>query len=179
MVDQSKGKKEQDLSLIDCWNCRDKGHFRSKCPKLKKSTTDAKRLAEANSNPKGDSGPRTASAVEETSDKEGAWAAYKIMNEVVSDKDWFEQTSDNDSDMPEPEEVSNSDEEGDEVMPELVELSDSEDKGEDGMDIEEDIGMPELVELSDSNEEGDGNLVENMVILVSLSKKSTEMEPRI
>ena len=142
-----------------------------KYPKLKKSTMDAKRLAEANTNPKGNSGPRTASAVEETSDKEGVWAAYEIMNEVISDEDRFEQTSDNDSDMPELEEVSDSDEEGDEVMPELVELSDSEDEGEDGMDVEEDIGMPELVELSDSDEEGnDGNLVENMVILVIIKE---------
>ena len=116
VVDQSKGKKERDLSLIDCWNCGDKGHFRLKCSKPKKSTTDAKRPAEANSNSKGNSGPRTASAVEETSNEEGAWAAYKIMNEVVSDEDWFEQTSDNNSNMPELEEVSDSNEEGDEVM---------------------------------------------------------------
>ena len=115
------------MSFIECWNCGEKGHFRSKCPKPRKLTTDPKKLAEVNSNPKADSGSRTASTVEEMSDKEGAWAAYEIMDEVVSDKDWFEEATNEDDDMLELEEVSDSKDEGDGAMPDLVELIDSED----------------------------------------------------
>ena len=100
VVDQSLGKREQDLSFIDCWNCGEKGHFRSKCPKPRKFKTESKKLAEANSNPKADSVPRTTSAVKEISNEEGAWVVYEIMDEVISNKDWFEEAVSNNDEMP-------------------------------------------------------------------------------
>ena len=116
------------------------GHFRSRCPKPKKFTTELKKTAETSSNPKKDSGSRTASAVEElSSDEEGAWVTYEIMDEEVSDEDWFEEAIREDEGMPKLIELSESEEEDDIEMPELEEVSDSEDKEEDG--------MPELVVL--------------------------------
>ena len=165
VIDQSKGKKEQDYSLINCWNCRDKDHFSSKCPKLKKVPGESKKPAENSSDSKIDSGPKTTSAVEEISDEEGTWAAYEIMDEIVSDKDWFEEAVSNDK-MPGLIELSKSKDEDNVEMPGLEEVSDSEDE-EEAMDLEEEDGMLELVELSDSDEEGDDrNLVEDMEILV-------------
>ena len=70
-VDQSKRKKERDYSLINCWNCRDKGHFRSKCPKQKKVPGESKKPAENSSDSKIDSGPKTVSAVKKYPTRKG------------------------------------------------------------------------------------------------------------
>lgn len=99
-MDQSVGKKEHDMSQIKCCNCREKGHFRLRCPKPRKVTTDSRKPAEISWNPKKDRGPRTVSVVKEISDEEGAWAAYEIMEEVVSKKDWFEEAIREDNKMP-------------------------------------------------------------------------------
>ena len=133
-----------------------------RCPKPRKVTTDSKRLAEISSNPKKDEGPRTASAVEEISDDEGALAAYEIMDEVLSDIDWFEEAIREDNGMPGLIKLSKSKDEDNDEMPGLEEVSDSEDEEGDGMDLEEDDDndkMPELVELSESEDEMDILLV--------------------
>ena len=78
VIDQSKGKKERDYSLINFWNCRDKGHFRLKCPKPKKVPAESKKPAENSLDSKVDSGPKTASAVKEISNKEGAWRHMRL-----------------------------------------------------------------------------------------------------
>ena len=117
---------------------------------------------EISSNPEKDEGPRTASAVEEMSDDEGAWAAYEITDEVLSDIDWFEEAIREDNGMPGLIELSKSEDEDNDEMPGLEEVSDSEDEEGDGMDLEEDDDndeMLELVELSESKDEMDILLV--------------------
>ena len=135
------------------------GHFRLRCPKLKKFTTESKKTAGTSSNPKKDSGSRTASAVEElSSDEEGAWATYEIMNEEVSDEDWFKEAIREDGGMPKLIKLSERKEEDNIEMPELEEVSDSEDEKEDG--------MPELVELSESEDDKIESMADMDILVV-------------
>ena len=152
VVDQLRGKKECDLSMIECWNCRDMGHFWSKCPKLKKVSTDSKKLTEVSSIPKNNRVARTASIVEEISDEEGAWMAQEILVEEVDteEEDWFEEAIEEDERMLELVELSNSEDDKDPAMPELEELSDSEDEGEDGIVFDEDM---EILMVEEVNED--------------------------
>ena len=83
-TDKPKGKR--DMSKICCWNCGHYGHFSSKCTEPKK-TKDGTSTLTADSKKQGTSA--AVSAVDTSSDNEGAWAAEETSS-VRDASDWFE-----------------------------------------------------------------------------------------
>jgi len=97
----------RDTSKVECWNCREIGHFRSKCPKPKKSKVNSMTPMTENPKTKADGPSVTMNIVEEVSDEEGVWAAEEIENRSDRGFDWFDKAVEAEYiGMPELEEVS-------------------------------------------------------------------------
>lgn len=151
-VSTDKLREKRDTSKIKCWNFREMGHFRSKCPKPKKSKDASETTIMDNPTQKKEGTSGTANAVETTSDKEGAWAG-----EVMLSGDWLKEAV----------------EAGDDDMPDLVEASDGEDEDvavDDEQRFEEVEDKVEGIEVEQKgcetetdkliDEEGAGNITE-------------------
>jgi len=108
VVSTNQSSKGRDTSKVECWNCREMGHFRSKCPKLKKSKANSTMPMTENPKTKADGPSGTTNIVEEVSDEEGVWAAEEIDNRSDRGFDWFDKAVEAEYiGMPELEEVSN------------------------------------------------------------------------
>jgi len=58
-VSMDKSRERRDTSKIECWNCGEMGHFRSKCPKPKKSKDTSKTTKTDNQTQKKEGTSRT------------------------------------------------------------------------------------------------------------------------
>jgi len=106
-VSTNQSSKGRDTSKVKCWNCGDMGHFRSKCPKPKKSKANSTTPVTENSKAKADAPSGTVNIVEEVSDEEGAWAAEELDDGSDGGFDWFDEAVEAEYiGMPELEEVS-------------------------------------------------------------------------
>ena len=81
-VDKPRGRKDTEGKVL-CWNCNKEGHLKDKCLKPKRSRDGPKKPAEKTE------AKATASAIEATSDEDGAWASEELF--VESGSDWFEE----------------------------------------------------------------------------------------
>ena len=103
-------KRKRPLSEITCWNCNEKGHFRSKCPKPEqKKFSSSNTKSSSNGKEKGNS----AAVAESDSDEEGVFAADDIgLSDCESLPD-LQYPSDVDSDTDDEEHIEGDDKDGD------------------------------------------------------------------